>query len=157
MYKLSKPTSIFVFLLWWPVAVTVVWRRGINWVNPIGQGEALKSRATRTTIGFSIAPIFIIVLARFLGVFSMLRAIEKQGLYFLKLRAEEIGAFIMGMLFGLRGRGAKAPGAASIYLADSKQKVKGGFGLRSNSFLDELIPDVFSTAVLLSLSIDRKP
>ena len=108
-------------------------------------------------IDFSTALIFFVLLAKSFEGLNMLGTIEKQSLCFVRLRAEEIGAFILGMFFRLRAGGVMALEVASIYLTDSKQKVKGGFGLRSNGFLNGLIPSVFLTAVLLSFDMDREP
>ena len=44
----------------------------------------------------------------------------------------------------------------SIYLFDPEQKIETDFGLYGNSFLDDLLPSIFSTAILLSLGIDKR-
>ena len=82
---------------------------------------------------------------------------ERQSLYFLSLRVEDIEVSIVGMLFQLRDGGVVSLGAASIYLTDPGQKVKGGFGLRSDSFLNGLVPSVLSIPILLSMSTDKGP
>ena len=63
----------------------------------------------------------------------------------------------MGVFFGLKGKKAKTPKAANIHFTDLEQKVEGGFGLRGDGFLDSLVPDIFSPAVLLDLGTDRRP
>ena len=97
------------------------------------------------------------VSVRFFRDFGMLKVMEKQNLCFLRLRAEEIRAFIMGMLFGLRGGSAITPRAANIYLTDPRQKVEGDFGLYNDGFPDKLVPGIFPIAVLLALSTNGEP
>ena len=43
----------------------------------------------------------------------------------------------------------------SIYLLDPKWKVKSGFGLRSNGFLDDLLLIVFLATILIGLGINK--
>ena len=74
---------------------------------------------------------------------------------FLKLRAEKIEASIAVVIFGLENRGTMALGVANIYLTDLGWKVEGSFGLFNNGFPDDLVSNVFSTAVLLGPSTDR--
>ena len=135
----------------------VVLKCNLSCVDPNGRGEALRSRATKTTIGFFIAIILLVVTARSFGGFSTLRAIGREGSYFLKLKTEGTRASITGVLFKLGGRGAIAPGAASIYLTKPKQKVECGFGLYGNAFLDGLVPSIFLTTILLDLGTDEEP
>ena len=97
------------------------------------------------------------VLARSLRGLSTLGAMGKQDLYFLRLRAENIRAFIVDLLFGLENGGEMTLKAANIYLANLKQKVKGGFGLCSDGLPYDLVLNVFPTTVLLGLGIDRGP
>ena len=96
------------------------------------------------------------VSARFLGGLNTLGAIERQGLYFLRLTAEKIRASIVGVLFGLESGRLIAREAASIYFTDQGQKVESGFGLCINDLPDGLVPSIFLTGVLFSLGMDRK-
>lgn len=100
----------------------VILKCNLNYVDSNDKGETLKSRATRTTISFSIMPIFFVVLTRFFEGLSMLEAMWKQGLCFPRLRADKIKAFIVDMLFEFGTGRAMAPGATSIYLTDTREK-----------------------------------
>ena len=150
-------TQVLVLLLWWPVPVTVVSKRGLHYVDSSSRNETLSSRATKTTIGFSIILFFLVVPTRSLGGFKILGTIGRKSLCFLKLKVEEIEVFIVGVLFELRSRRAMAPGVVNIYLTDQGKKVEGGFGLRNDSFPDGLVPSVFPTAVLLVLRTNEEP
>lgn len=135
----------------------VISRRGLNCVNPNGRGEALRSRPIRTTSGLSITFTLLVVQTRSFGGLSILEAMRKQGLYFLRLRAEEIGASIADVLFGLGGRGVMAPKVVSIHFMDLVQKFESGFSLCGDGLPDGLVPNVFTTIVLLGLGTDREP
>ena len=150
-------TQVFFFLLWWPFVVTIVLKHGLSYVDSNDQDKVLKSRATRTIIGFFIAISLLMILTSSLRNFNMLGAIGKQGLCFLRLKVEEIGASIIGVLFGLRGKGAMALEAMSIYFADLERKIESGFGLCSDVFLDSLLSSIFLMAVLLGLGTNRGP
>ena len=126
----------------------VVPRRSLSCVDSNSQGEALRTRATRITIGFSIAITLFVIWARFLKGLSILKAMGKQGLFFLKLRAEGIRAFLAGVLFILESGGAMALRASKTYLTDPRQKVEGGFSLRGNSFLYDLVSSIYSNGYL---------
>ena len=54
------------------------------------------------------------------------------------------------------GRGLIAPKTAIIYFSDLRRKIEGGFSLYSDGFFNNLLPSVFSTAILLGLGIDEK-
>ena len=134
----------------------VVLRRNLSCIDPSGRDETLRSKATKITISFSIMSTLCVILTRSLRDLNMLRAIKKQGLYFLSLRAKAIKAFIAVALFRLGGKRAMALEAMSIHLTDLKRKLESGFGLRSNGFWDGLVRNVYLTAVLIDLSMDRK-
>ena len=75
-------TYVLIFLLQWLVAVIIVLRRGLNYIDSNRRSEVLKSGDTKITIGFSIALTFLIVLTRFLGGCSIFRVIGRQNLCF---------------------------------------------------------------------------
>ena len=147
-------TQVLIFSLQWPVTITVVSRYSLTHVDTSNQGKVLRLEVTRNTIGFSFTSTLYVVLARFLTGLSTLKTMERKGLCFLRLKTKKIGVFIAGVLFRLGGGKAMALGAASIYLTDPKKKVKSGYSLCNDGFLDGLIPDVLLTIVLLDLSID---
>ena len=117
----------------------------------------MKSGAIKTTIGLSIAPTFFVILARSLECLSILRAIEKQRLSFLKLGVEGIRASIVDVLFALRDGGIMALEIASIYLTDPRRKIESSFVLCGNGCVNILVSSIFLTVVLLGLGMDGKP
>ena len=50
-----------------------------------------------------------------------------------------------------------APRIANIHLSDLEQKAKSGFSLCGDGFLNDLLPDVFLTVILVDLGIDKNP
>ena len=130
-------------------------RSQLCWPND--WGKTLKSQVTKTTISFSIAPTFLMVPARSFGGFSTLKLMGRQDLYFLRLKAEEIGVFIAGVFFGLESKRAIAPKAASTHLMDPWRKIEDGFGFCNNGLLDGLVPNILPTALLLGLGTDKRP
>ena len=149
--------QVFVFLLQWPFLLMVILRRNLNCSALNGRGRTLKSRVKRIKIDIFIALNFFVVLVRFLRSLSMLGAIRREGLYFLKLSAKRIEALIIGALFGLRWKGAMALGAGNIHLTNLGRKVKGNFCLCGDSFLNGLVSGVFSTTIWLGLGRKGRP
>ena len=82
---------------------------------------------------------------------------RRRDLCFLRLRAETIGAFIVGLFFELEEGETMGLGIVNIHLMDLGQKIEDGFGLHGNDFPKGLIADVFSMAILFDLGIDRGP
>ena len=151
----SGPAHVFIFPRRWLVAATLILSRDLGRVDSSSRGGAIRPRAVEGTIGMiPIAPIFLVILARALGL-DGLRAMRKHSSYL--LRVERKRALVPGVIFSrFQGR-AVAPGAASIHLTGSQRKVQSGFSLSRNSLLDDLVLGVFSTTLLLSLSTDRGP
>ena len=149
-------TQIPVFLLPWPIAFTIIPTRTLNYVEPSGRGGALKFGATKTIIGFSIAPILLVVPAKSFRSLSTLKVMERQSMYFQKRKAKKIRTFITRILFNLRGRKTMSLKTTRIYFTDIEQKIEGGFGLRNNRLPDNLVLNILLTAVLLGLGMNKR-
>ena len=62
------PAQVLIFLLRWPIAVTVILSRGLGCVDPRRQNGALRPGAAGAAIAtISIVPILLVVPARSLG------------------------------------------------------------------------------------------
>ena len=150
--------QVFVFLLWWPVAVLVIPSRRIGYINPSGWSRAWKSwaaRATMITASF-IAPIVFMVLPRSIQGLGVFRALRRLRSKLLKSRRVPVEDLLFGAFVCLGGR-LMALKIVSIYFSDLRRKVEGRFSLCGNSLLNGLLLGVFLTAILLSLSINEKP
>ena len=135
----------------------VALKHDLNCVDTNGWREILESKATRTIIGIAIALIFLVISARFLKGLSMLIAMEKQCLCFLRLKAEAIEASLASVLFWFKSGKAMATKATSIYFPNSRWKVESGFNLCNDRLLDTRVLGVFLTAFLLGLGINEGP
>ena len=87
-----------IFLTRWPVAVPIISSQGFGRVNLSGRGGALRlGTAGAVIVTISIAPILLVVLARFLSL-GGLGAIKKNGLCLVK--AEQRGVLVLNVIFG---------------------------------------------------------
>ena len=85
---------------------------------------------------------------------GVLRALKKLGYRLLRLRKVLVKDLFFGAFVCLK-RGSITLETASIHFSDPRQKVKGGFGLYNNGFLNGLFLVVLSMAILLGLDTDR--
>ena len=150
------PAHVPIFPTRWPVVATIILSRGFGRVDRNDRGGALRPRAAGAVIAtISIVPTFLIVTARSLQDLSALGIMTSHGLCL--LGAERKRVLVSGVILDRFWGGAVALRAASIYLMDLQKKVQGNLGLKRNSLLDNLVPGVFSTTFLLSLSTDGGP
>ena len=89
-------TQVPVLLLWWPVVIMVISRKGIGYIDPNGWDGAWKSWAARAIITITLFIIFIvsIVLSKPVRVLDILGALKKLGSRLLIL-----GRFLIEDLF----------------------------------------------------------
>ena len=151
-------TQISIFLIWWPVAISVVASRRIGYIDLSCWGQAWRSWAKRATIttAFSIIHIIFIIFLRPVRGLGILGVLKRLGYRLLKPKRVLVENFLFDTFFHLGGR-SMALKIANIYFLDSRQKVKGSFSLRNDSFLNGLLSSIFSKAILLGLDMDKKP
>ena len=149
-------TQIFVLLFWWPVVVAVVLNKKIGCINPNSYGKVWRSWATRTmiTMVFFIAFINLRILLRPVQSLDILKMLRKLRFKLLKFEKNPIEDFFFGMFICLEKR-LMALRTANIYLLNPGQKVKSGFGLCEDGFLDGLFPDILLIVIFFSLDIDE--
>ena len=90
---------------------------------------------------------------RGLGILEVLRRLRSRLLRLKKVLIKDLlfGAFVRF------GRGLMALRTTSIHFSDLRQKVEDSFSLCNDSFLNGLLSDIFSIAILLGLGTDKRP
>ena len=96
------------------------------------------------------------VLLRPVQGLGILEAMKRLRFRLVKSRKILVGNLLFDVFVRLRG-GLMASKTVSIYFSDSERKVKGGFGLRGDGFLNGLLSNVLLTVILLSLGIYTWP
>ena len=100
-------------------------------------------------MAFSIAFIISVVFSRpiwGLGILRALRTLKSKLLRPGRVPVENL----LFVAFVRLGGGLIAPKTANIYFSNPRRKVKGGFGLRGNSFFNGLLTGILSTPSYLA-------
>ena len=106
-------------------------------------------------MAFSILPIILIALSGLVKGLDVLGALKRLGFELLRFEKVLVEDLLLDAFICLEKQ-LMALKTANIYLLDLRQKVESGFGLCGNGFLDGLIPVVFLTDILLSLSTNKE-
>ena len=114
-----------IFPTRWPVAapITIILSRDLGHVDSSGRGRVLSSGAAKAAIAtICIAPILLVVPARFFRGFSSLWTIKKHSLCLLGV--ERMRTSVPGVFFARFWGGALALGTISIHLTDPQRRFR---------------------------------